>query len=180
MSVANPEATASLTLRSPSPVPHRHREAENLPVDLAQEALHLVDERGMPFGDEVAAALGPDGEEIGMAVEQFLDNAGDVRSGPGVEGAVELFLGQRRESGQIASDGAGSLVEGEHGFEFVLELVAGAGFVSELEAERVFILADLADVPLIGELLAGAGIVMIRWVRLSAFVPVFLPLPLSN
>ena len=49
------------------------------------------------------------------------------------------------------------LVEGEHGFEFVLELVAGAGFVGELEAERVVVLADLADDPLIGEFLAGAG-----------------------
>ena len=80
MSVANPEATASLTLRSPSPVPHRHREAENLPVDLAQETLHLIDERSVPFGNEVAAALRPNGEEIGMAVEQFLDDASDVRS----------------------------------------------------------------------------------------------------
>lgn len=62
--------------------PGRHREAEHLPVDLAPEALHLIDERGVPFGDEIAAALGPDGEEIGMAVEQFLDDAGDVRSGP--------------------------------------------------------------------------------------------------
>ena len=49
------------------------------------------------------------------------------------------------------------LVEGEHGFEFVLELVAGAGFVGELEAERGLILADLADDPPIGEFLAGAG-----------------------
>ena len=92
-----------------------------------------------------------------MAVEQLLDDAGDVRSGPGVEGAVELLLGQRRESRQVAGDGAGPLVEGEHGFEFVLELVAGAGLVGELEAERRFVLADLADDPLVGAFLAGAG-----------------------
>jgi len=134
-----------------------NREAEQLAVDPAEERLHFVDEADVPGRDEVAPPLGPDREEIGVTVEELLDHPGHVRPGAGINGAVELFLGEGGETGQVAGDRTGPFVEGEHGFEFVLELVAGAGLVGELEADGGFVFADLADDPLIGEFAAGAG-----------------------
>jgi len=92
-----------------------------------------------------------------VSVEQLLDDAGDVPAGPGVEGVVEVLLGQGGQAGQVARDRPGPLVEREQGLQGVREPVAVAALVGELELEGGVVLGDLADDPLVGQLLAGPG-----------------------
>jgi hypothetical protein len=75
------------------------REALHPAVDPAQERLRLVHEGGVLLRHEERATLLADGEEVGLALEQLLDDAGDVGAGSGLQAAVQPLLGQGGQAG---------------------------------------------------------------------------------
>ena len=62
-----------------------------------------------------------------------------------------------RQAGQVTGDAAGRLLQGEHGFQFVLVLVAGPVLGGELEPDAGVVLPHGADDAGFRELLAGPG-----------------------
>src|SRR5262249_30062486 len=95
--------------------------------------------------------------QVSLLLEAALDNAGHIAAGTRLDAAVQLLLGQRRQTGQRTVDLARALVEGEQGFQLVLEAVALLPFGGELEPDRLRILADLADDACLRQFLAGPG-----------------------
>ena len=52
--------------------------APQLAIDLAEECVDLIDEGRVLVGDEVAAALGSDREQVRTALEELLNDARDI------------------------------------------------------------------------------------------------------
>ncbi len=94
------------------------------PLIRPRNALDPVDELSMALWHEVTSALGANGEEVGVALEQPLHHAGHVRAAAAPMAPVELLLGEGRQSRQLAGDRPGLLVQGEHGLQFVFDPVA--------------------------------------------------------
>src|SRR5205085_2667290 len=62
---------------------------------------------------EIDTALIADRKQVGLPVEQLLDNPGDVGALAVFQGLVEVFQGQARQARQVPRDDAGLLVEPE-------------------------------------------------------------------
>jgi len=103
----------------------------------------------------VGTALVANGKQVGRALEQSLDDLGDVGAGAGLDAAIQFLLGQRRQAGQVAAHLARFLVEGEHRLQIVREVIPFLVLGGELELDGLVVLSDLTDDALLGQLLAG-------------------------
>lgn len=134
-----------------------HREAVHLAVETAQERLHLVHEGDVLLRHEVRAALLTDREQVGLALKQPLHHLGHVAARPRVQAAVQFLLGKRGQTGQVTRHLAGRFFEVQHRFQVIGEMISFPMLGRELKLDRGLVLGDLADDPLLGQLLAGAG-----------------------